>query len=146
MTETLNVALSARAREGAARLAALWFPGSDASPAMLDLPDYPALLDVALAANEGHTAAFLDVAERAVTVPELTSEVVDGWPADLVEAACTVAMCAYYMSKAVRSAIGYPGQQRVPATLDTSNAALIEELLAPVLARGATYIATPAPD
>ena len=142
MTITITV-LTEVMREGARRLADLWFPGTDVSPSMSGLADYSELLDVALAANQELTAAFLDVAELAASAPALSTEVVASWPADLVEAAHTVAMCAYYMSRDVRSAVGYPGQQRVPATLDTDNATLIEELLAPVLARGATYVKTP---
>lgn len=145
MIETLTVMLTGPAREGAHRLANLWFPGTEISPAMSSLPDYSALLDIALAANEELTAAFLDVAERAADADELSAETVEEWPAEVVEAAYTVAMCAYYMSKDVRAAVGYPGQQRMPVTLDTGSEALINELLAPVLARGATYIATPEP-
>ncbi|RVU29033.1 hypothetical protein EOT10_04140 [Streptomyces antnestii] len=144
MTVTVNVSLTGRARLGAIRLADLWFPGSAVSPAMTALPEYAALLDVALAANAELTAAFLEIAERAADVAELTAQTLENWPADVVEGAYTVAMCAYYMSKAVRTAIGYPGQQRVPAARDIGNPALIEELLAPVLARGALYVATPA--
>lgn len=145
MTVTVTVTLTGRAREGAHRLADLWFPGTDVSPSMSELPDYSALLDVALAANEELTAAFLDVAERAAAVRELNAATVAGWPEEAVEAAYTVAMCAYYMSKEVRAAVGYPGQQRVPPSLDTGNEALIDELLAPVLARGATFVPTPPP-
>ncbi|MUL46355.1 hypothetical protein FZI85_08550 [Mycobacterium sp. CBMA293] len=134
------------ARTGAARIADLWFPGSARSPRLTALPGYEALLSRALQANPELSEAFIGVAELAAGADELSAEVVAEWPAELVEAAFYFLSCTYYMAPEARRAVGYPGQIRTPSAQATPDQMLDDDLLAPVLALGPTYIPTPATD
>jgi hypothetical protein len=49
----------------------------------------------------------------------------------------------YYMSPRVRDLIGYPGQENRPFDPDKTTEYLGDGLLAPVIARGPIYRATP---
>ncbi|MFD6455565.1 hypothetical protein ACFWF3_32760 [Nocardia sp. NPDC060220] len=131
---------------GARRLADLWFPGSTLSPRMTELPEYEAVLRRAVGANADATAALQEIASTAAVMPDLTPERLEQCSAEAVEAAFLVMSCAYYMAKTTRVAIGYPGQERLPVSAATADQLVTEELLAPVLARGATYVPTPDPE
>lgn len=133
-------------RSGAARLADLWFPGTARSPRMTELPGYDALLSRALQASPDLSAAFIEVAKLAAAPDELTAEVVAGWPVELTEAACYFLSSTYYMAPEARRAVGYPGQVRTPSAAATPDQLLDDELLAPVLALGPTYVPTPTAD
>ncbi|MGW4350633.1 hypothetical protein ACWELJ_00940 [Nocardia sp. NPDC004582] len=135
-----------KCRAGAARLADLWFPGSTRSPRMTALPGYRALLIRALQANPELSEAFIRTAELAADVDELSAEVVASWPVDLAEAAFYFLSCTYYMAPEARKAVGYPGQVRTPSAEATPDQLLDDDLLAPVLALGSTYIPTPTSD
>ncbi|MFC7447159.1 hypothetical protein [Rhodococcus daqingensis] len=139
----VNAALTEIEQWGLQRLADLWFPGTDTSPAMRALPDYESVVRTALAANDEVAAALREIARTAADAADLTPEVVDSWPTETVEAAYLFVMCAYYMSKTVRAAIGYPGQTRVPVATATPDQVFTDELLAPVIARGPIYVPTP---
>jgi hypothetical protein len=54
-----------------------------------------------------------------------------------------VASAAYYMNPEVRKKIGYPGQDRSPIDPDAPPEYLQDNLLQPVIARGAIYRSTP---
>ncbi len=54
-----------------------------------------------------------------------------------------VASAAYYMDPEVRLLIGYPGQDRSPIDPDAPPEYLRDNLLQPVIARGAIYRPTP---
>lgn len=132
-----------RTRQGAALIADLWFPGTARSPRMTDLPGYDALLTRALQAYPELSEAFIEAAALAAEAPELTDEVVAQWPAELSEAVFYFLSSTYYMAPEVRRAVGYPGQTRTPIALATPDQLLDDELLAPVLALGPTYVPTP---
>jgi hypothetical protein len=132
-----------QARTGAARIADLWFPGSARSPRMTALPGYEALLSRALQAYPELSEAFLQAAQLAAKVDALSAEVVAEWPAELAEAAFYFLSCTYYMAPEARRAIGYPGQVRTPVALARPDQLLDDDLLAPVLALGPTYVPTP---
>ncbi|MFD9961868.1 hypothetical protein [Amycolatopsis sp. NPDC058986] len=134
-----------KARSGAARLADLWFPGTGRSPRLTALPGYDALLRRALQANPELSAAFIQVAELAAAADELSAETVAGWPAELAEAAFYFLSSTYYMAPEARQAVGYPGQVRTPSAEATPDQLLDDDLLAPVLALGPTYVPTPPP-
>ncbi|MEV0060459.1 hypothetical protein [Nocardia sp. NPDC050718] len=133
-------------RTGAARIADLWFPGSERSPRMTALPGYDVLLDRALRVDPELSGAFLHVAQLAAGVDELSPEIVAGWPAEIVEAAFYFLSCTYYMAPEARRAVGYPGQTRTPSAEATPDQMVDDDLLAPVLALGPTYIPTPTTD
>ncbi|MGW5515639.1 hypothetical protein [Nocardia africana] len=133
-------------RIGAARIADLWFPGTARSPRLTALPGYDALVSRALQVDPELSGAFIRVAELAAEVEELSPEVVAEWPADLCEAAFYFLSCTYYMAPEARRAVGYPGQVRTPSAQATPDQVLDDDLLAPVLALGPTYIPTPTSD
>lgn len=130
-------------RAGAARLADLWFPGSDRSPRMTALPGYDALLNRALQANPELSEAFIAAAQLAAEIDDLTAETVAGWPVELSEAAFYFLSSTYYMAAEARRAVGYPGQVRTPSAEATPDQLVDDDLLAPVLALGPTYVPTP---
>ncbi|WP_116202664.1 hypothetical protein [Amycolatopsis circi] len=132
-----------KARAGAAGLADLWFPGTGRSPALTALPGYAALLHRALQANPGLSAAFIQAAELAAAADELSAEAVADWPPELAEAAFYFLASTYYMAPEARRAVGYPGQVRTPSAEATPDQLLDDDLLAPVLALGPTYVPTP---
>ena len=132
--------LNAAGRRGIDRLADLWFPGTDRSPKMSELPDYRRLVDRALEANNDMAQALLEIAERAADAESLP---VESWPAETVEEAFMMLLSAYYMSSDVRHALGYPGQDRRPVGTATPDQHATDELLAPVIERGPIYVATP---
>lgn len=132
-----------KVRSGAARIADLWFPGTARSPRLTALPGYDALLSRALQANPELSEAFLQIAALAAETDELSAEVVEGWPAELAEAAFYFLSCTYYMAPEARQAVGYPGQVRTPSAEATPDQLLDDDLLAPVLALGPTYVPTP---
>ncbi|MBC2641994.1 MULTISPECIES: hypothetical protein [unclassified Rhodococcus (in: high G+C Gram-positive bacteria)] len=134
------------ARSGAARIADLWFPGSARSPRLTALPGYDALLSRALQADPALSEAFIQVAELAAGVDDLTAEVVADWPEELAEAAFYFLSCTYYMAPEARHAVGYPGQTRTPSSEATPDQMLDDDLIAPVLALGPTYVPTPTTD
>ncbi|WP_461154524.1 hypothetical protein [Saccharopolyspora tripterygii] len=113
---------------------------------MTSLPDYEVLLSRAMQANAELAGAFAHLAELAGEVDVLTADVVAEWPPDLVEAAWLFLTCTYYMSSEAREAVGYPGQRRIPVAEATPEQTVDDELLAPVLALGPTYVPTPAAD
>jgi hypothetical protein len=127
------------ARTGAARIADLWFPGSARSPRLT-------ALSRALQADPALSEAFIQVAELAAGVDDLTAEVVADWPEELAEAAFYFLSCTYYMAPEARQAVGYPGQARTPSSEATPDQMLDDDLLAPVLALGPTYVPTPTTD
>lgn len=144
MTTPLTTSpLTDQERAGADRLADLWFPGTARSPRMTELPDYLPLIGRGLAANDELASAFREIAVLASQAPEVTAETVATWPQDVVEGAFMLLLCTYYMSRDVRTAIGYPGQDRVPVANADPDQLVTDELLAPVIARGATYVPTP---
>ncbi|MGV9866678.1 hypothetical protein [Rhodococcus koreensis] len=132
--------VSATGRRGIDLLADLWFPGTERSPRMTELPDYRRLVDRALDANHEMAQALSEIAGRAADDESLT---VESWPAATVEEAFMVLLSAYYMSSDVRSALGYPGQDRRPVGTATPDQQATDELLAPVIDRGPIYVATP---
>ncbi|MFI8975042.1 hypothetical protein ACIGO9_19295 [Nocardia asteroides] len=134
------------ARAGAARIADLWFPGSARSPRMTALPGYEALLTRALQIDPELSEAFIRIAGLAAGVDELSHEVVADWPAELVESAFYFLSCTYYMAPEARRAVGYPGQTRTPSAEATVDQVFDDDLLAPVLALGPTYVPTPSTD
>ncbi|GAA5108286.1 hypothetical protein [Haloechinothrix salitolerans] len=142
MTETMTITC----RDGAARLADLWFPGTARSPRMIDLPGYESLLNRAMRANPELAQAFVEVAELASGVDVLTAKDVAEWPTEIVEAAWYFLTSTYYMATEVREAVGYPGQRRNPVAQATPDQMVDDDLLAPVLAMGSTYVPTPTVD
>lgn len=134
------------ARAGAARIADLWFPGTARSPRMTALPGYDALLSRALQVYPDLSEAFIQAAQLAAEVDELTDVVVAEWPAELSEAAFYFLSSTYYMAPEARQAVGYPGQVRTPAAEATPEQVLDDDLLAPVLALGPTFVPTPTTD
>ncbi|MFC9556837.1 hypothetical protein ACFTWF_39120 [Rhodococcus sp. NPDC056960] len=134
------------ARTGAARIADLWFPGSARSPRLTALPGYDALLSRALQVDPALSEAFIQVAELAAGVDDLTAEVIADWPEELAEAAFYFLSCTYYMAPEARQAVGYPGQARTPSSEATPDQMLDDDLLAAVLALGPTYVPTPTTD
>lgn len=132
-----------RTQRGIDLLADLWFPGSAHSPRMTELRWYTKLLDRAAAANDELAHRLREAATLADKTDKLTADEVETWPAEVVDGAFMFVLCTYYMSSEVRAAIGYPGQDRRPVATATVDQYRHDELIAPVLARGATYVPTP---
>ncbi|MBN9747886.1 hypothetical protein DMP23_43535 [Amycolatopsis sp. A1MSW2902] len=130
-------------RVGAKRIADLWFPGTAQSPRLTALPGYDALLRRALQANPDLSEAFFQVARLAAAADELSAGTVVQWPGELAEAAFYFLASTYYMAPEARRAVGYPGQVRTPSAEATPDQLLDDDLLAPVLALGPTYVPTP---
>lgn len=130
--------------DGTAKLAQLWFPGTDDLPGFEELSTRAQLLDRARRANPALAESLSSIALRAAEADPLTYEVIDTWPSHLVEDALTMIESAYFMSSDVRQALGYPGQSRVPVALAGPDEVLTKELVAPVIERGPTYVQTPA--
>jgi hypothetical protein len=129
--------LSAAERATALRVAAVLVPGTT------DVEDFPALLDLALAARRD---AFAEVVAELARLEGLGA---DALPAELRRASdagdavfgvlSSVIAGAYLLAPAVRERIGYPGQAARPPRFDLAAEEITDGILDPVIERGAIF-------
>jgi hypothetical protein len=127
-------------RERLAELAEALIPGGSGMPSAVAAGTTGPALDRVLAAR----ADLLPRLERAVVPDGPPAEVVRGLSEgdpEAFEALALVLSCAYVQSDAVRESLSYPGQVAVPIPERQEDP--LDELLAPVRARGARRLPTP---
>jgi hypothetical protein len=127
-----------------AALADLLIPAGENMPSASQADVAGAWLDAALAAVPEvgpHLAAVVDSA-RAEDLSAAIARLQARDPLGF-DVLCTVVAGAYFLNPAVRTAIGYPGQERVPIVPETPPDYEQDGLLASVIARGPIYRPTP---
>jgi hypothetical protein len=129
-------------------VAEVLIPDVPGRPAASDAPDYLSWLDRALAARSDAFEEIMELIGRLRYVePEgLSAElrtISDAEPVGF-QALSSVLAGAYLMVPAVRRAIGYPGQEALPAAFDEAAEEIMSGILDPVIARGPIYV-TPRP-
>ncbi|MGD9734398.1 MAG: hypothetical protein AB7V58_02130 [Solirubrobacterales bacterium] len=128
-------------RERIAALAAVVIPGGSGMPSAAEAEASGAALDLVLAARpdllpELRRAAALP-GEPAAALAQLERS-----DPEALEGLALALSCAYVQSDPVRDSLGYPGQVPVPPPAAPDP---LDELLAPVRARGPRYVPTPPP-
>jgi len=136
--------LDDRLREGLARVLDWLLPGTQALPSGRAVQAHEHLLDLVLRADPTLLECVTDVADRAASVDACTLDDLAQWAGEDTERVVFALQAAYYMSSDVRTALGYPGQGRRPVAQATPEETASDDLVAPVLARGAIYVPTPA--
>ncbi|MFD7956099.1 hypothetical protein ACFV4X_21705 [Streptomyces ardesiacus] len=130
-------------RDGLALIADVLFPGTETLPSGRAVGTHLELLDQVLEADPRLEPLLTKVGEPAAASQTCTFADVQRWAGEDIEQVVFALHSAYYMSHEVRSALGYPGQGRRPIALATPEEVCSDELVAPVLARGAVYVPTP---
>ncbi|MFF0227177.1 hypothetical protein [Streptomyces sp. NPDC004629] len=132
-----------RTRGGLASILDVLLPGTEQLPSGRAVGAHLELLDKALEADPRLEPAVTRAGERAAASQTCTFADIERWTGKDLEQVVFALHSAYYMSSEVRSALGYPGQARRPITLATPEELCSDELVAPVLARGAVYVPAP---
>jgi hypothetical protein len=131
------------ARNGLALITDLILPGTERLPAGTAVGAHLDLLDRALTADPRLIPAVLNFGKRASAAGKVSLEELRSWSEEDCEKVVFALTASYYMSPAVRKALGYPGQARRPIAEATPEEKQTEKLLAPVIARGPAFIAAP---
>ena len=131
------------ARQGLAKITELILPGTSSLPSGVSVGAHLDLLDRALTADPRLAPAVVSFGRRAEVAPELTLGDLQEWSECDAETVVFAITAAYYMSPAVKAALGYPGPARRPISEATAEEKQTDELLAPVIARGSIYVPTP---
>lgn len=137
------VQLDDRLREGLAGVLDWLLPGTQALPSGRAVQAHEHLLDLVLGADPTLVGCVTEVAERAAGVDTCSLDNLTQWVGEDIDRVVFALHAAYYMSSDVRAALGYPGQGRRPVAQATPDEVASDELVAPVLARGAIYVPTP---
>ncbi|MEU9456087.1 hypothetical protein [Streptomyces sp. NPDC048277] len=132
-----------RTRTGLASILDVLLPGTGKLPSGRAVGAHLELLDKVLEADPRLEASVTRVGESAAAAPTCTFADLERWAGEDLEHVVFALHSAYYMAGEVRSALGYPGQTRRPIALATPEEVCSDELVAPVLARGAVYVPTP---
>jgi hypothetical protein len=132
--------LATSVREGMARIADLVLPGTQLQPRGRDVGAHAELLDLVLAADPTLVEAVSDFGRRAAVTGQLALTDLQGWSEVDCERVVFALTAAYYMSPAVRAAIGYPGQGRRPISAATPDEQCSDELIQPVVDRGEVFV------
>ncbi|MER8001030.1 hypothetical protein [Streptomyces sp. NPDC095613] len=132
-----------RARGGLASILNVLLPGTERLPSGRAVGAHLELLDTVLEADLRLEPAVARAGDLAAASETCTFADIERWVGEDLEQLVFALHSAYYMSSEVRSALGYPGQARRPIALATPEEVCSDELVAPVLARGAVYVPTP---
>jgi hypothetical protein len=135
--------LESNVREGLATILDTLIPGTDSLPSGRAVEAHQELIDRVLEADPRLEPVVRQAGEHARAAGACTLTEIAEWSGGNLESLVFALNAAYYMSKRVRSALGYPGQARRPISLATREEVCSDELIAPVLARGAAYVPTP---
>jgi hypothetical protein len=135
--------LSDAARSGLARVLDVLLPGTDTLPSGRSMAAQDELLDRVLTADPRLQPVVRRVGGLAAAAETCTLADVETWAGAETEQLVFALHAAYYLSKDVRRALGYPGQERRPITLATSEEVCSDQLIAPVIDRGPIYVPTP---
>ena len=138
-----KIAIEDKTREGLATILETLLPGTGALPSGRAVRAHMDLLDKVLEADPRLQPAVTAAGELAADSAKCTLADLEHWSGDRLEQVVFALHSAYYMSVKVRAALGYPGQARRPVALATPHEVCSDELIAPVLARGAIYVPTP---
>jgi hypothetical protein len=125
------------------RVADTLFPGSAKLPLASDVDTHGTLLDRAIAAHPAMGAAAESAVRELGNEQEMTISTLKDTAADGRDDLVTILTAAYYMSRTVRTALGYPGQGRNPLALADDDELVSDDLLAPVTERGHIYVKAP---
>ncbi|MEU2286814.1 hypothetical protein ABZ614_33625 [Streptomyces sp. NPDC013178] len=138
-----KIPLDDRARGGIAAILDVVLPGTETLPSGRSVGAHLDLLDKTLDADPRLQPVVREVGELAAASDTCTFDDIRQWAGEDLERLVFALNAAYYMSSEVRSALGYPGQGRRPIALATPDEICSDDLIAPVLARGAIYVPTP---
>jgi hypothetical protein len=130
-------------REGLALLADVILPGTERLPAGREVGAHQDLLDQVLTADPALVAPLTEAGRRAQDGRGVTLDELQTWDAEVLEPAVFALTAAYYMSRTVQRALGYPGPGPRPIAQATPDESYSEELLAPVRRRGSIYVEAP---
>jgi hypothetical protein len=131
------VTFDAGARRRLATVADHLIPAGYGMPAASDVGVHLAQLDAVLAARPDLVAAVADALdERLADDPaQRLADLARDAPATHASLLLVI-VAAYYMHPSVKTAIGYPGQEARPVNVLDYPDWMVEDLLAPVVARG----------
>lgn len=133
-------AIDEQTREGIARLVDLLLPGTADLPTGRVVGAHLDLLDRVLAANPRLSGAIIEFGRRAMTAnTAIHLDDLEKWSPERAEHVVFALNAAYFISPAVRAALGYPGQERRPINEATPDEIASDELIAPVRARGSIF-------
>lgn len=133
-------AIDEQTREGIGRLVDLLLPGTADLPAGRVVGAHLDLLDRVLVANPRLGGAIVEFGRRAISMTTaIQLDDLEKWSAERAEHVVFALNAAYFISPAVRAALGYPGQERRPINEATPDEIASDELIAPVRARGAIF-------
>jgi hypothetical protein len=130
-------------REGIATIMDVVLPGTEALPAGTAVEGHVDLLDRVMTADPRLTPILRRASEVGIAGFNDLSELQAHFEEAELERLIFALHAAYYMSGEVRQALRYPGQGRYPVALATPDQLCSEELIAPVISRGAIYVPTP---
>lgn len=130
-------------RAGLASIIDVLLPGTGTLPSGRTVGAHLDLLDQVLQADPRLEPLVTRVGELAASSKTCTFADIEGWAGGDLEQVVFALHSAYYMSRDVRSALDYPGQARRPIALATPEEVCSDDMVAPVLARGAVYVPTP---
>jgi len=132
-----------RTRGGLALIIDVLLPGTRTLPSGRAVGAHLDLLDQVVEADPRRGPFVSSVGDLAAASQTCTFADIERWAGEDLERVVFALQSAYYMSPQVRSALGYPGQGRRPIALATPEEVCSDELVAPVVARGAVYVPTP---
>jgi hypothetical protein len=132
--------LSDSTRAGLARILEVILPGTRLQPPGVEVGAHLDLLDRVLRADPRLAGPVVAFGDRAAAAEPVTLADLVAWSETEFEQVIFALNAAYYMSPAVRGAIGYPGQERRPIALATPDQICSDELIEPVIARGSIYV------
>jgi len=132
-------------REGLAKVLDVLLPGTDTLPSGREVGAHEELLDRVLNASPRLEGPVGRVGELAAKHRSCSITDLQEWPGAELETVVFALQAAYYMAPAVMQLHGYPGQTRRPIAEATPDETWSEDLVAPVIERGAIYVPTPSP-
>ncbi|MEU0190963.1 hypothetical protein ABZ250_13990 [Streptomyces afghaniensis] len=130
-------------RNGLALIIDVLLPGTETLPSGRAIGAHLEPLDQVLQADPQLEPLVIRVGELAAASETCSFGDIERWAGEDLEQVVFALHSAYYMSRDVRSALEYPGQARRPIALATPEEVCSDDLVAPVLARGAVYVPTP---
>lgn len=141
MTEDLAISPSlAGSRDGMAILADIVLPGTNRLPSGRSVGVHADLLDRVVQADPGLTPAIIAAAKRVMDTGATSIDDLEAWEPETREPVIFALNAGYYMSRAVHRALNYPGLTPHSISNVRPDESCSDELLAPVLERGAVYV------
>jgi hypothetical protein len=138
-----KIAIDDGTREGLGTILDTLLPGTEKLPSGRAAQAHTDLLDKVLEADPRLESAVIKAGQLAAGMQSCALADLERWLGEDLEQVVFALHSAYYMSSEVRAALGYPGQARRPIALATPDEVCSDDLIAPVLARGAIYVPTP---